>query len=109
MVTETHTSIVYLIDPGPRPPFWQLAFELWGDSDFDSDGDSRSPDDDAWMCLTLSLRGEDRARIDIDPVSLDPLVLEIRGEPEALVQKAAAFLVRVSGGSISDRWTASTP
>lgn len=105
MVVEADTFSVYLAGLGPRPPFWQVAFELWGDRDFDSDGDALTPDDDAWMCLTLRLRPDGTERIDIDPVSLDPLVLEVRGASEALVRQAASYLVRAAGGSVSDQRT----
>lgn len=93
---------LYLIDPGPRPPCHEVAQQLWGDRDFDSDGDSNSPDATDWTELTVSLRPECIERIDIDPVrSPGGLVLCIRSESEDLVRRTADFLVQRTGGSVS--------
>lgn len=45
--------------------------------DFDSDGDSRSAQDGDWTELTLERPGYPEERVDIDPVSTDPLVLKV--------------------------------
>jgi hypothetical protein len=97
---------LYLIGPGPRPPYYQVAHELWGDRDFDSDGDSNSPDANDWTELTISLRPDCVERIDIDPFgSTGGLVLCIKSASEDLVRRAARFLAERSGGTL----TASAP
>lgn len=93
---------LYLINPGSRPPYYELAQALWGDKDFDSDGDSSSPDATNWTELTVSLRPDETERIDIDPVSeAGPLVLCIRSENAQLVTRAGDFLKQRTGGSLS--------
>src|SRR4051812_44558527 len=92
---------LYLINPGPRPPYHEVAQRLWGDRDFDSDGDSTSPDATDWTELTLSLRPECVERIDIDPVSYPgSLVLCLKSESEDLVRRTADFLGQRTGGSV---------
>lgn len=93
---------LYLIDPGPRPPYPEVAEALWGDRDFDSDGDSSSPDAADWTELTLSLRPDCAERIDIDPLPrTSRLVLCIKSEREHLAKRAANFLAERAGGSLS--------
>lgn len=93
---------LYLIDPGPRPPSYEVAQELWGGRDYDSDGDSQAADDSNWTELTVSLRPDCVERIDIDPIgTADRLVLRIVSENGDLVRRAPTFLLRRAGGSLS--------
>lgn len=79
--------------PGPRPPFLLVAEHLWGAGiDFDSDGDSRTPDDPNWTELTVIRRGESSERVDVDPVSESPLVLKVVSESRDLALRLANFL-----------------
>lgn len=97
---------LYLIAPGPRPPFYEVAQALWGNADFDSDGDSDTPDAVDWTELTLSRRPDEVERVDVDPVGgAGPLVLCIKSENAELTRRAADFLWQRAGGSLS----ASTP
>lgn len=92
---------LYLIDPGPRPPYYEVAQALWGDRDFDSDGDSGTPDAADWTELSVILRPGYAERVDIDPVGeATRLVLCIRSESEELVRRAGDFLRRRTGGSL---------
>ena len=65
--------IFYLENPGPRPPYYEVAYHLWGkDCTFDSDGDSYDPESLEWTELTVALRDEkgrtnSNKRVDIDP------------------------------------------
>lgn len=98
---------VNLTEPGPRPPFLTLAEHLWGPGcNIDSDGDSRSPADTMWTEFTAILRPDREIRVDIDPVSLQPLVLCIRASSMELAEKAALFLVHSSGGTLGEFRTA---
>jgi len=96
---------LYLIEPGSRPPFPAIARYLWGKQDFDSDGNSRHSNDDQWTELTIICRSTNNERLDIDPVSENPLVLKISSTSSLLVPKVAQFLVANSGGTICTEWS----
>ena len=86
---------------GSRPPFTEVAHILWGEeADFDSDGNSDTADSVSWTELTLEKRPQPGQRIDIDPVSSDPLVLKVISEDSELVQKVADFLISRCPGKI---------
>lgn len=88
-----------IVEPGgPRPPFPQVARHLWGEEDFDSDGDSPTTESSEWTELTLINRADTTKRIDIDPISLAPLRIEIRSESENLAEKVASFLEAFTKG-----------
>jgi hypothetical protein len=90
-----------IIAPGPRPPYSQVAEHLWGAGcDIDSDGNSVVPDDRQWTELTVCLRSSPEQRVDIDPLSNDPLILVVRSSDISLCQQTADFIVSVSGGEI---------
>lgn len=98
----SESSNVWLLSgPGPRPPFAEVAHHLWGGVDFDSDGNSETPADVNWTELTLIRRPNHDERVDIDPVSEDPLVLKISSATPGLARRAADFLTRSCGGSLS--------
>jgi hypothetical protein len=95
---------LYLISPGPRPPYHALAEHLWGAGcNVDSDGDSDTPDSSDWTELTLILRSglEDGPRIDVDPVEGPSLTLAITSDDEALAARVAEFLIEQAGGTLS--------
>src|SRR6187402_1243414 len=93
-----------LVSPGPRPPYWTVAEHLWGEGcDFDSDGDSSPPDSQSWTELTVILRSDTTQRVDIDPLSKEPLVLVIRSEQAELASKAAEYLSATTGGVIASK------
>ena len=90
-----------VISPGPRPPFGQVADHLWDvGCDVDSDGNSRSPDDREWTELTVILRSDTEQRVDVDPISNDPLVLRVHSSNQLLCYRAAEFIASVSGGGL---------
>ena len=95
---------LYLISPGPRPFFGEVAEHLWGPGcDYDSDGNADPPFSDGWTELTVALRPECEERVDIDPLDdREPLVLVIHSEHEALARKAAIFLRSTAGGELSN-------
>lgn len=94
---------LYLMDPGPRPFWGDVAYHLWGkDCDFDSDCNDDHPPPDGWTELTITLRPEYDQRVDIDTLDeAHPLVLVIQSEDEHLSQKAALFLQSYAGGLLS--------
>jgi len=94
----------YLISPGPRPPYYRIAEHLWGAGcDIDSDGDSDQPDATDWTELTIVLRsgGGDEPRVDIDPLDRPSLVLCVQSDDAALAEKAAEYLRKEAGGTLS--------
>ena len=99
-------NALYLIEPGPRPPFGELADHLFGiDADVDTDGNSMRADDMLWTELSVALRSDgENARVCVDPVCEQPLVLEVRSPRAELAQRAAAFLQLRCGGGIAEAW-----
>lgn len=92
---------LHVVAPGPRPPFFHVAELLWGAGcNIDSDGDSDTPDDRHWTELTIVLRSDPGQRVDIDPISNDPLILAVRSSHQSLCEQAAEFIAAVSGGDI---------
>ena len=91
-------EVRFISNPGPRPPFGDLANYLWGVVDFDSDGNAdASPN---WTELTLIRRPNYDERLDIEPVSENPQVLKISSLTPGLAQKTAEYLIRICGGEI---------
>ena len=91
-----------LRSPGPRPAYFLVADHLWGEScNIDSDGNSRNPEDTNWTELSLFLRDAPSSeQVHVDPLSEEPLVLEIRSPSQVLCERVAGFLLAKSGGSI---------
>ena len=98
-------GIYFVVSPGPRPPFGDVARHLWGDADIDSDGNSSSPTDSGWTELTVALRPACEERVDIDPVSVDPLVLKVQSTRAELAERAARFLVLQTHGILANEWS----
>ena len=85
-----------------RPKFEDVAHFLWGEGvNLDSDGNSETPDDRNWTELILVNRNDGSERIDIDPVSYNPLILRIV-DHKNLVTKAAQFLSEACGCDVSE-------
>jgi len=78
---------------GDMPPYCELAYYLWGsETDFDSDGDSETPQSIEWRELTLIRRPGYDQRIDIDPDPASKDRLIIRGSTKELAERAIDFL-----------------
>jgi hypothetical protein len=100
--SKNHRFLFRVESPGPRPPFALVAEHLWGSLvDFDSDGNSRSADDRGWTELTVIRRDRDEERVDIDPISDDPLVLRVASDSQELARKAAVYLAKATGGRLA--------
>jgi hypothetical protein len=95
---------IYLIAPGPRPSFNDVAQHLWGPGcDYDSDGNADHALSDGWTELTVALRPDCEQRVDIDPLDdREPLILVIRSGQEVLARAAANFLRSVAGGVLTN-------
>lgn len=95
----------YLASPGPRPGGAELTVHLFGpEADTDGDGDSEFWGDTEWTELTIALRPKCTERIDVDPISLDPLVLKITSYTPALAESASRFLQNFCGGTLHSEW-----
>ena len=94
--------VIYLVSPGPRPPYYKIADHLWGPgANIDSDGNSKNPEDDTWTELTLTLRAGNKDQIvNVDPISEFPLVLAVRSPSELLAKNTIEFLSGFSGGQV---------
>lgn len=93
---------LYINPKMERPRFKDIAHFLWGEGvDLDSDGNSETPDDRNWTELTLINRNDGSERIDIDPVSYDPLILKIVGH-KGMVSRVAVFLSEACGCKVSE-------
>ncbi len=92
--------LVNIVEPGPRPHYCRVAEHLWGAGcNIDSDGNSQTPEDTQWTELTIELRGGDGQRVDIDPVSTEPLVLQVRSSSLRLAEEVAKFIADHAGGA----------
>ncbi|RYX89402.1 MAG: hypothetical protein EOO28_33105 [Comamonadaceae bacterium] len=77
---------------GLRPAFWKVAEHLWGKGcDIDSDGNSRTPDDEHWTELTLINR-QGLGSVHVDPHPDNPSLLAVRSASRGLAEKVAAFI-----------------
>lgn len=95
--------VLYIKNPGPRPPYYQVADHVWGPGcDLDSDGNSATRDDRTWTELTLILRSSPDLRVEIHPASVEPLVLAIRSSHRPLCLATAEYLVATSGGILRE-------
>jgi len=80
-----------------------VAEHLWGiGCNVDSDGNSQTSEDTQWTELTIELRGATEQRFDIDPISNDPLVLQVRAQSIPLAQEVAKFIASYSGGEVQN-------
>lgn len=96
------STTLFLRPAGERPAFWRVAVFLWWEGvDFDSDGNSRTPDDRHWTELTVRLRPGYGERVDVDPLHENDSVLVITGSSLELVARAAWYLATESGGTVS--------
>ena len=66
--------------------------------DFDSDGNSETPNDRNWTELTVVRRDDSAQRIDIDRVVGEPLLLKVTSDYRTLALRAATFLAQSTGG-----------
>lgn len=85
---------------GPRPYFAEIPYALWGDVNYDSEGDCTKPTDRSWTWMYL-LHRDTRARVDLssdDPRDSAPLRMTIRSLDPALAARTASFLIARCGG-----------
>lgn len=77
---------------GPRPYFAEFPYYLWGEVNYDSEGDCRSPTDRDWTWLELTHRETDERLC----VGLDNGICEVDG-PNPAAARAARLLMERCG------------
>ena len=78
---------------GAMPPYYEVAYALWGEGvDFDSDGDSSTPEATDWRELTVILRADVGQRVDIDPTDRDQDIVKIVATSSQLLEQTCEFL-----------------
>ena len=89
--------------PGPRPPYYKVADYLWGEgANIDSDGNSTNPEDTDWTELSICFRDEDTPYVHVDPISENPLILEVRSISYELAKKTAEYIACKTGGVLKN-------
>lgn len=90
---------------GPRPYFAEIPYALWGEVNYDSDGNCTKPTDRSWTWMYL-LNRNTRARVDLssgDPRDQVPLRMTIRSKDPALAARTASFLIaRCEGAAVGE-------
>lgn len=101
---NTKVESAFLIsEPGPRPPFYKVAYYLWGEgANIDSDGDSLDPEDTNWTELSVCLRDDETPEVDVYPISENPLILKISSTSYELAKKTAEFIAKETGGVLEN-------
>jgi len=91
---KVHSRIVDIV--GSMPPYYEVAYAIWGnDADFDTDGDSDTPESTSWRELTVTLRPDYKERLDIDPFEDNMQKLNIKATSQDVLERACAFLQSV--------------
>src|SRR5262245_24881079 len=87
----------YRLEPGKsRPYFAEVPYYLWGEVNYDSDGDCEKPRDRSWKELYLEHRGtRERVSITVD----DDGAWLVNGEDPA-ASRAALFLAHRCGARL---------
>ena len=93
--------VVTLRNPGPRPPFYEVVDHVFGrDHEVDTDGNSLERDSTSWTELWVVSRENALLKLDIEPIGERPLALRVSGSTQAIVDRAARFLLEATGGEL---------
>ena len=84
---------------GPRPYFAEIAYALWGEVNYDSEGDCKQPTDRNWSGLAVSNR-ESHERVYI--VSSDTTFQIKSDEPQLAARTSVCLLQSCAGTVIGD-------
>jgi hypothetical protein len=85
---EYQHSLKVKLGNAPLPFFAEYPYFLWGEVNYDSEGDCKKPTDRGWTSLYLAHRNENH-QLEIFKISTKPLIFEIRGTNFEAVQLAA--------------------
>lgn len=88
----------YLESVGERPDFRLVLCFLWGDKhDADTDGNAKGPTCRRWTELWCRERVAPEDEFEVEPVSLEPLVLRVTATRPEISARVAFFLARETG------------
>lgn len=92
-----HTNYQYRIEiTSPRPYFAEVPYYLWGEVNYDSEGDCKRPTDRLWSWFQLTNR-ETREAVDI---AGKERVFTLSSPDQQLAARAALFLCERAGGRV---------
>jgi hypothetical protein len=101
IVTPGTEHILRILVNGNRPDFRIFSVFLWGGGhSVDSDGDSYNPASRSWTWLHMSSRVISGEYFEINQISEQPLIFEVRSPNESIANRVALFLARESTGHI---------
>ena len=84
---------------GPRPEARAISIVAWDSStEVQLVGDFENPTDDSWSRLTVVRVDNPEQRIEIEPVSQEPLVLKISSNEKKCAHNVAFFIAMESHG-----------
>ncbi|WP_353230912.1 hypothetical protein [Novosphingobium sp.] len=95
---------LFLITPGPRPPFFEVVIHVYGPNDtVDTDGDSRLREATDWTWLYMQLRKPPYREQPVVEVAMleGKNVMRIASDEADLAERTAVFLASQAGGTIS--------
>jgi hypothetical protein len=87
-----------LIVSVPRPYFAEFPYALWGEVNYNSEGDCRHPTDQEWTDLELTHR-ETRATVSIMGLGQE---FQVVSENSTLAAQAATFFAKRTGATLID-------
>ena len=86
-----------ILTQSPRPYFAELPYALWGEVNYDSEGDCKRPTDQEWTCLELTNR-DTRQRVTVTNPEND---FEIESDDPQLAARTTVYLLERCAGQIS--------
>lgn len=97
-----NTDFTFFLNPKKeRPDFRLIISWLWDDEhDTDTEGDSYNPASREWTELYIANRENKNEKIDIFPITKNPLLLEISATTKELAYKLVYFLSIQTEGNI---------
>jgi hypothetical protein len=103
MTVSRAESIEYTLQVtinGDRPDFRIFSVFLWGDDNFDSDGDSYNPASRTWTWLYMASREVQGQYFEIYQMSESPLIFEVKSPNINIANRVALFLAKETNGQI---------
>jgi hypothetical protein len=84
---------------GPRPEAGAISIVAWGrPTEVHLAGDFEGPTDESWTRLSVVRVDNAEQRIDIEPVSREPLVLRVSSSEKKCADNVAFFIAMESHG-----------
>ena len=98
MNTDTGSKLI-ITEPGSRLPYYKVAYYLWGEgANIDSDGNSANQEDTSWIELSVHFSEDESPCVHVNPISENPLTLEVRSISYEFARKTSEFVSNEVGG-----------